>query len=188
MLEAIGGVLGKELQRRDRRLQALEARLDELMRSSGGGVDLPTWTLGVHRVGSRVQHYLGQCFEAQVDTAEEPGTGMDWRRLGTGGFRVAQPWSEGRSYAIGDLVVKDFSTFITTASGMALLAARGPRGEPGTPGVGAQVLGLKVSGSRLVLTVRDARGEHQLAVDLFPLLEQLGEAVRDTLRIESAER
>ncbi|RZJ24211.1 MAG: hypothetical protein EOO54_10150 [Haliea sp.] len=81
-----------------------------------------------------------------------------------------------RVYAVGDLYTRDYSTFLQTAHGPVLFAARGAKGELGQRG--DRISAFAVKGSRLLLQVG---ADEPLVVDLLPLLETLGEALRETL-------
>ncbi len=159
---------------------------------TGAGLDAPAWEPGVYRDGCTVTHHIGQYFRALVDTAQEPGTGEDWQRLGTAGFRLAEPYTEGRSYAPGDLFVRDRALFLQTGkSGPRLMVGRGAKGEPGTPGTpgrpgrdGATVETIELRGTALVLgVIRDGQPD-PLTVDLAPLVDHVAASLQATLADE----
>lgn len=112
----------------------LEALRGELAVLKAQRLDQAAWRPGVYRQGAIVQHFHGQYFEAQADTALEPGDGVAWRRLGTHGFRYRGLYIDGAEYEIGDLVARDGSMMLQTEATLTLLAVRGRRGKPGLPG------------------------------------------------------
>lgn len=159
-------------------LLALEARTPE---RGAPGAETAAWRPGIYRDGVTVQHHIGQFYRALRDTASEP-PGDDWERLGTAGFRFVGGHVEGKMYALGDLVVNDYSMFVQTTAGMQLMAARGAKGDPGKDGRdGSSVTGMRLMGSRLQLTLRDGAATRTIEVDFLPLLETFGEAVRESL-------
>jgi len=95
----------------------------------------PAWAPGVYRAGRLVTHFMGQLFEAAADTAEEPGAGEQWRRLGTGGFRHRGVYDAAAAYQAGDLYARDGSTFLHDGARAYLLAWRGEKGGRGEPGL-----------------------------------------------------
>jgi len=159
----------------------------------GAGIEAPQWAPGIFREGALVQAYVGQYYRALRDTSAEPYGSADWARVGSSGFHVAPAWAEGRTYRSGDLVSRDYSTFLVNDAGeLVLFAARGPRGEPGKqgdpgrPGTngrdGAGIETMELRGSVLALVMRSAGGELSAhTVDLFPALEKLGEALQEVL-------
>ncbi|MDM0079229.1 hypothetical protein QTI17_01360 [Variovorax sp. J31P179] len=176
VLDAVGTLLGQQLALRDKQIKALEKRLDE---------GLQPWQPGVHRAGTRVQHHVGQHFRALKDTAAEP-PGDDWQRFGSGGFRIMGGFQEGRTYLDGDLFMRDFGTFLWHGGAAHLLAGRGAKGDAGPRGKdGSEVVGLKLAGSRIVLTLRDARGDRAIETDLITLIEQMGSVVHDSIAAEA---
>lgn len=131
-LEAVRG----ELTTLKAGLGELEAVRLELIELKAHRLDAPAWSPGVYRKGAVVQHFLGQYFEATVDTASEPGDGVSWRRLGSHGFRYRGLHVAGASYELGDLVARDGSMMLHTGAELTWLALRGkpgPRG-PGPKG------------------------------------------------------
>ncbi len=151
--------------------------------ADGAGLEAPAWSPGIWREGATVQHHLGQFFRAQRDTADEPGAGDAWARLGTLGFRLAPPWVEGATYGDGDLFVRDFGLFLQHGGEASLLVGRGPRGERGVRGErgepghdgrdGATLAGVELRDAALVVTWRDggaAGRTHETEVDFEPLL------------------
>jgi hypothetical protein len=152
--------------------------------ADGAGLDAPAWTPGtICREGAAVHHHIGQTFRALRDTAEEPGTGDAWERIGRGGFRLAAPWVEGASYADGDLFVRDFGLFLQWNGEASLLVGRGPRGERGIRGErgepgrsgrdGATLAGVELHEARLVVSWREGSSAtlHETGADFAPLLE-----------------
>lgn len=98
-------------------------------------LDAPAWSQGVYRQGAVVQHFHGQYFEAQADTAAEPGDGVAWRRLGLHGFRYRGDFVAGAEYDAGDLVSSQGGLKLQTAAGrLEHVTVRGRKGEPGDPG------------------------------------------------------
>ena len=142
---------------------------------------------------------MGQFYRALRDTSDEPYGSRDWQRVGTMGLHLAKPYAEGIEYALGDLVVRDYSTFVVDAHGeMHLFAARGPVGEKGRDGVkgkdgkdaengkpgrdGYGIEDMQLKGGTLALLARNASGQLQdFAIDLVPVLETLGEAIEERL-------
>ncbi|SCK49074.1 hypothetical protein VAR608DRAFT_4878 [Variovorax sp. HW608] len=164
----------------------------------GAGIDTPAWAPGIHREGALVQAYMGQFYRALRDTTDEPYGSRDWQRVGTLGLHLAKPYAEGAQYALGDLVMHDFSTFVIDASGeLHLFAARGPAGEKGRDGKGRDgtngkdgnngrdgygIEDMQLKGGMLAVLARNASGQLQdFAVDLVPMLETLGEAIEQRL-------
>ena len=130
-------------------LVALAGRVGELEAAQAhpppppAAIDLvaAAWAPGVYRDGATVQHFVGQVFVAVKDTAEEPGAGVDWRRVGTGGFRHRGVAQDGVTYGPGDIVIRDGSSFWHDGQAFHLFAMRGKaggRGEPGRAIVGPQ--------------------------------------------------
>jgi hypothetical protein len=161
----------------------------------GAGIDTPAWTPGIHREGATVQAYMGQFYRAVRDTSDEPYGSRDWQRVGTMGLHLAKAYAEGTDYAQGDLVVRDFSTFVVDARGeLHLFAARGPAGERG-PTVkakdgdkgkagrdGYSIEDMQLRGGTLAILARNAAGDMQaFDVDLVPLLETFGQAIEERL-------
>jgi hypothetical protein len=159
--------------------------------ADGAGLEAPAWVPGaICREGACVQHHIGQTFRALRDTAEEPGTGDTWARVGCGGFRLAAPWVEGASYVDGDLFVRDFGLFLQWKGEASLLVGRGPRGERGIRGEhgdagrpgrdGATLAGVELQGARLTLSWREGNAAtlHEAGADFAPLLERTVERAR----------
>lgn len=156
----------------------------------GVGIDAAAWKPGIFREGVLVQHHIGQHFRALRDTAGEP-PGEDWQRMGSAGFRVTGGFSEAREYLDGDLFVRDFGLFLWHAGEAHLCAGRGGKGDPGQRGAagmdgksgrdgrdGAVIEAFEIRGSNLVLVQRKPNGSlHDVAVDLLPAMEALGESV-----------
>lgn len=163
--------------------------------ADGAGIDSPPWAPGIHREGALVQAYLGQFYRALRDTTDEPYGSKDWQRVGTMGLHVAKPYAEGVEYQLGDLVMRDYSTFLVDERGqLHLFAARGQPGdkgkdakgkdaEPATPGRdGYSIEDMQLKGGTLAILARDAQGQMQHHdVDLVPLLETLGQAIEERL-------
>jgi hypothetical protein len=167
--------------------------------ADGAGVEAPAWVAGlICREGATVQHFIGQTFRARRDTAEEPGSGDAWERLGRGGFRLAPPWVEGATYDDGDLFVRDFGLFLQWNGEAALLVGRGPRGERGIRGErgepgragrdGATLAGVELRDTHLVVTWREGGSAtlREAGADFAPFLAQAVE--RCTRAAEEAGR
>lgn len=160
--------------------------------ADGVGIDAPVWVPGVYRANALVQHNVGQLFRALRDTGEEPHNGGDWARVGTAGFRFAEPWTEGATYENGDLFVRDYGTFAWVGGKAHLLAGRGAkgdrgergeRGKDGTPGKdgrdGVTIESIELKGYTLAVITRDAAGRLQTHdVDFLPAFEKLGDALQ----------
>jgi hypothetical protein len=164
----------------------------------GAGLDAPLYAPGhVYREGALVQHNLGQFFRALRDTAADPNGldfagSPDWQRIGSAGFRLAPPFTEGRTYAEGDLFVKDFSLFGWSRGEAWLLASRGRPGDPGRKGEpgkdgapgkdgrhGAAIEAVELRGLRFVVVVRQPDGTTDaLSCDFEPLVDDMLGAVR----------
>jgi HK97 family phage portal protein len=170
---------------------------------AGVGVASPVWSAGqVHRAGAVVQHFLGEHFEATADTAGEPGTSSDWTRVGAGGFRFTGGFDEARSYAQGDLVVKDYALWLQDAGELRLVVgrgargpvgARGERGEAGRDGLngrdGTTIVTSALEGSRAVFVWREASGrQHTHTLDLEPALVAGVELAIEQARAAALER
>lgn len=115
-------------------VEPLVACIEELRREVEGlraRLDAPTWTAGVHRKGVVVQHFHGQYFEAEADTAIEPGDGLAWKRLGTAGFRYRGLYVEGAEYDDGDLIARDGGTMFVTGGRLHWMTIRGQPGPRG---------------------------------------------------------
>lgn len=100
----------------------------------GIGLDCPVWSERIYRQGDRVQHNIGQYFEAKADTATEPGTSEDWQRLGTAGQRFCGGFKKDATYIDGDVYVKDYCTFGVFNGQHKMLAKVGGKGDKGEPG------------------------------------------------------
>lgn len=155
---------------------------------AGAGLFSPVWELGkVHRQGAIVQHHIGQFFQAQADTVEEPGpNAVDWVRLGTAGFRMTGGFDSTVTYADGDLYVKDFGLFLHQAGAATCIAARGSQGKEGRKGDagadGASIDVVELKGSRLALVWKQADGSQRVdEVDFVPMLEASLEVVQEAL-------
>jgi hypothetical protein len=101
---------------------------------NGVGLDSPVWESGIYRKGDRVQHHIGQYFEAKADTASEPGASDDWVRLGTAGMRFCGGFKKDANYIDGDVYVKDYCTFLVVNGESKMLAKVGGKGDKGEPG------------------------------------------------------
>lgn len=127
-------------------LVTVKHALAKLEASRPGPLDLvaQAWAPGVYRDGRMVTHYLGQLFVATRDTAQEPGAGDDWKRVGTQGLRHRGPKQDDQTYQVGDLVTQDGSTFVHDGATFRALALRGPQGGRGLPGIkGSPGVGIK---------------------------------------------
>lgn len=153
----------------------------------GLGLGAPAWAPGVFREGAVVSHHIGQAFRALRDTAEEPVGGcVDWERLGTCGFRMAQPWRDGNSYVPGDLFVRERSLMLQTPTGPVLAVGRGSPGKQGDKGDagrdGGEIELLELRGAELAVVFRNGDGETRTAkVDLAPLVETITRRVLASL-------
>lgn len=155
---------------------------------AGAGLFSPLWESGkVHRSGVVVQHHIGQFFQAQADTVEEPGpNAVDWVRLGTAGFRMTGGFDSTATYADGDLYVKDFGLFLHQGGTATCIAARGSQGKEGRKGDagadGSTIDAVELKGARLALVWKHADGSQRIdEVDFVPMLESAFDVVEESL-------
>ncbi len=158
----------------------LTARVEELQARLDNAGQPPKWKSGVHRSGVTVSHHLGMLFRASADTVAEPGDSPDWERIGTGGFRLCGGFDASRQYMLGDIVMKDYGSFVVDGDGEArLLAGRGSKGEQGPAGR-IEITGVRVRGSSVVFDVVDSTGKHAVSGDLEPLVDAIVRAIGES--------
>jgi len=101
----------------------------------GIGHNVKQWLPGVYREGSIVQHDMGRIARAKCDTAEQPGTGDDWERIGRGGFRWRGVKSETALYEDGDFYIDDGTTFLMCEGKAVMFCRKGRDGKAGKDAV-----------------------------------------------------
>lgn len=99
----------------------------------GVGHNVKEWAPGVYREGALVQHDMGRIARAKRDTAEQPGSGNDWERIGLGGFRWRGVKSD-TAYEHGDFYIDDGTTFLVLDGKAHMFCRKGRNGKDGEPG------------------------------------------------------
>ena len=166
--------------------------------------DVKAWTDRVHYAGAVVT-YDGATWQAAIDTGRPPPAG-DWTCLAAAGaagqagkdgagFTLRGTWDAAETYAAGDVVALNGSSFVARSDepgpcpggGWQLWASRGSRGAPGERGAAGETGERGIPGrdgrdgaspvafvladdGRLVLTLSDGA---EVTADLYPLLTRV---------------
>lgn len=92
---------------------------------TGLGMDAEAWEPGgIYVPNEIVQHHFGRMYRAVSRTTGEPGESADWVRIGQCGIRNTGGFKKDHEYEIGDIYVKDFSTYLWDGKKANLIAAR----------------------------------------------------------------
>jgi hypothetical protein len=149
--------------------------------ADGLGLTATAYKAGdIYTEGAVVVAHLGQHYKAVKNTYSTPGDSSEWERIGLHGFRHCGPFDEGKAYAEGDIVIKNYGAFLFTRGAFEILCGRGMKGERGDVGVsgqagpvgpagcdglpgkdgrdGSRILSADMKGCKALLTIEDAGG------------------------------
>ena len=101
---------------------------------TGLGFNTKSWEPAIYRADEIVQHNIGQCFKALVDTNTEPGMSDDWERVGTNGLRWTGLKQADFNYVDGDMFIDGGSLFLHMDGKTKMLVQRGKNGRDGRDG------------------------------------------------------
>ena len=131
------------------------------------------WAERIHYQGDLVAH-LGSTWQAERDTAKEPGAADDWRAIATAGkpgasFTIRGTYRENESYKALDVVTLDHGWFVARRDHPGPIPGpgwqsgpvgkrgekgeKGPKGDPGKPA--PHWVGAKIEDKTLVAVMSD---------------------------------
>jgi len=90
---------------------------------------LDFWKEGVTREGVSVKHNNGEIYRATEDTATEPSPYSKSWEMVQRGTRFEGTFDKEKTYAVGAMYIKNYSTFLVTDEKHVLMAARGSIGK-----------------------------------------------------------
>lgn len=175
-LEAIAEMMVDLRSELNKSIKALEDKQEELIKTRDMIDELPEWTDKIHRKDSYVTFNLGQTFKAVNDTAGSPESSpADWKRIGTGGMAFKGVYDDTKTYTVGDIYVKDGSSFLQVTNDTArIIAFRGKEGPKGVD-INTRIKTVNVDDD-CILRLSNFSGD-KFAVDLKPaIIKMIGEA------------